>query len=159
MNNVTGTPYLIFPSRRIMNAESASGVVEIPEWSNVNPYFRLVRSRTDQEGKEIIIFIAPKPLDEMMSDGRPLPVSEELLADWQKVYAGAIQLLDAKELAGTTMSAAESSASTKNAAPCLGDAPPQTIFAGRVAQGCSFLVAVPSKIEQSRRKTQRVGEY
>lgn len=145
-----GKPYLIFPSRRIMNGGNQvrpGRVVEIPEWSNATPYLRLIRSRPDQESEELIVFVTPAPIKDLMSDGKPMPVAESLLAEWQKKYTQAVRILDAKELAGAGMSDSEKAASTKGAILRPSDPPPQTIYATRAAPGIPIVIAFPLTIE------------
>ncbi len=81
-NGSLGPPTLLFPSWRILgglNSIPAGQALEIPEWSNPRPYFRIARPTPDQRHELLTVLVTPQPLQQLTPGGGSFRVPAEML--------------------------------------------------------------------------------
>lgn len=82
-----GQAYLISPTTRLRDGRSAvtaGRVVEVPAFSDQPPFFVIEPSRVDQVAEELIVLVTEAPLPNVTIGPKPVPISAETLASWEK---------------------------------------------------------------------------
>lgn len=147
-----GAAQLIYPNfqtRSGDNMVSAGRTIEIPDRRDRINHFKLIQSRADHVGEVLEVFVTPKPLDELNTNSRKMPVvADEKLAGWEKKYGLKVERFELNGGAGKTWTEAERKAG-ENSTKMLtrDDALPQTLYRVKAPAGVPILLRVPLRIE------------
>lgn len=149
-DGTTGPAYLIYPNwqtRQGDNAVAAGRLIEIPDQRDRPNHFRVRRSRTDQVGEQLSVFVTPKPLD-LKITRKPLEVSESQVVDWEKKYSVTGERFELEGGAGKTYTAAEKQAGAdRSALLTREDAAPQTLYRVQAKAGEPLLLRLPIRLK------------
>src|SRR5262249_34370057 len=141
-------PYLIFPSllnRDGANSVAAGKVIELPERSA----FQLKSDRPDYAGEVLTILVTTEPLKDVKPGSVAVKLNSEMVAQWEKQWAGEFERFELVGGAGKTYTKAEKEAGQDGArALNQDDAMPQTLYHVDVKSGSTVLVKVPVCIEK-----------
>src|SRR5262249_46505854 len=150
-----GKPHLIFPSRTVRNGDnkiSAGKVLDIPASTDIISYFSFDSDRADYTGEQLTIIISPRPLNLPRSEGPPLPLNPEQVAqlrEWERDWSGPTERRETNALLGATRTVVERDASEGERLLTQRDPLPQTIYRVKVRPvnpgGC-LLINAPLRI-------------
>jgi len=144
-------PYLIFPSLRIRggdNHAAAGTVVEIPASDDRPPYFKMRRSRPDQNGELLTILVTPHPIQNLQIGRQRLRLSAEQVAFWKKEWAAASIRLEAYGQAGKPYTLAEKIAGNGDKMLTQDDPLPQTMYRVDAKPGEPLMIELPLQISK-----------
>ncbi len=148
-NGSLGAPYLIFPTTRTRagdNRVSPGTIIEIPAQDDQPNYFSMRQSRPDQIGELLSIIIAPAPLEGITIGSKPLALSPEQTAIWEKQWGAKAEKFEMTGGAGKGWTRAEQEAGANATRQLTQEDPsPQTIYRVAAKQGGPFLVNVGVK--------------
>jgi hypothetical protein len=147
-------PYLIFPTqhpRRVDNSVTAGKVIEIPDQEDNPPYFRMRRGRADQTGEVLTVIVTPQPIPDLVLDRKPIKLSPEQFAQWEKKWGLPVTRFEYSETLGKTYTLAEKQAGSSGSRLLEQDDPlPQTIFRVAAKTGDTLLITVPLLYETAK---------
>lgn len=155
-----GSPHLIFPSRTVRNGDNEIGagkVLDIPASTDSIPYFSFSSDRADYTGEQLTIIVSPRPLNLPRSEGPPLPLNREQVAqlrDWERDWSGSVERREAKAQLGAKRTAVERDAGEGERLLTQRDPLPQTIYRVKAKPANSansrgrLLITVPLRIAQ-----------
>ncbi|MGH9845648.1 MAG: DUF4384 domain-containing protein [Blastocatellia bacterium] len=150
-----GEPSLIFPTTRTRegNNKVAPGqLVEIPGQEDRPNYFTLRQSRPDQTGELLTVIVTPQPIEGISIGNKPLPLSNEQVAQWEKLWGAVTEKFEMTGGAGKTWTKAEQEAGASATRQLTQDDPgPQTIYRVAVKPGSPLLVNVGLRYGRSRK--------
>ena len=142
-----GDAMLIFPTLRTRGGDNwvePGKLIDIPAQEDQYPYFTAqpAGDRRDQVSEELTIILTPKSLNFKIGD-QPLNVSRQEIADWEKLWGGAVERLELVGGAGQTWTKEEKEAGTTNGHRLTQTGPaPQTIYRVAARRAGAFLVTV-----------------
>jgi Domain of unknown function (DUF4384) len=141
-------PYLIFPSllnRDGANSVAAGKVIELPE----RAAFQLKPLRPDYAGEVLTILVIPEPLKDVKPGSGAVKLNSEMVAQWEKQWAGEFERFELVGGAGKAYTKAEKDAGQDGARSLnQDDAMPQTLYHVDVKSGSPLLVKVPLRIKK-----------
>lgn len=149
-----GSPHLIFPSRTVRNGEheiAAGKVLDLPASTDNIPYFSFDSDRADYRGEQLTIIISPRSLNLPRSEGPPLPLNREQVAQlrkWEQDWSGVVERREAKSQLGAKRTVVERDASEGERLLTQRDPLPQTIYRVKTQPGGYLLITVPLRIAQ-----------
>jgi len=150
-----GEPFLIFPTTRTREANNkvAPGqIIEIPGQEDRPNYFTLRQSRPDQTGELLTVIVTPQPIEGVTIGNKPLPLSNERIAQWEKQWGATTEKFELTGGAGKTWTKAEQEAGANATRQLTQDDPgPQTIYRVAVKPGSPLLVNVGLRYGRSRK--------
>src|SRR5262249_52008620 len=82
-----GSPYLIFPTKRVRNGDnrvSPGILIGIPDIEDSPPYFTLDSSRPDQVAEEISVLVTSEPIPDLQIGLDPLQITNERFKLWKR---------------------------------------------------------------------------
>lgn len=144
-----GTPYLLFPSRRILggnNRVRPGMVVELPEPSNRRPYFTLKRGRADHVSESLIVLVSAQPISGLMVDQQPVALQPAQVERWIKDWGAGVKMIQMEGSVGQSWTAAEKAAASGAARLQPGDPAPQRIYRAAPATGQPIVIALDLKL-------------
>lgn len=149
-DGTTGPAYLIYPNwqtRQGDNAVAAGRLIEIPDQRDRPNHFRVRRSRPDQSGEQLSVFVTPKPLD-LKITRKPIEISDAQVAEWEQKFAVTGERFELEGGAGQTYTAAEKQAgSDRSALLTREDAAPQTLYRVQARAGEPMLLRLPIRLK------------
>jgi hypothetical protein len=150
-----GDPYLIFPTTRTRGGDNqvAPGhIVEIPGQEDRPNFFTLKRTRIDQTGELLTVIVTPQPIEGVNIGEKPLKLSDEQVAQWEKQWGARTEKFELTGGAGKTWTVAEMEAGANATRQLTQEDPgPQTIYRVAVKPGSPLLVKVGLRYGQTRR--------
>lgn len=156
-----GEPILIFPTTRTRGGDNqvAPGrVIEIPGQEDRPNYFTLRQSRADQTGEMLIVIVSPQPIEGITIGAKPLPLSNQQMAQWEKQWGAATERFELAGGAGKTWTKAEQEAGANATRQLTQDDPgPQTIYRVAVKPGSPLLVKVGLRYSKAVARARRAG--
>jgi hypothetical protein len=142
-------PVLIFPTTRTRQGDNkveAGKLIEIPAQEDKPNYFTLQMSRLNnspQTGEVLTVIVAPQPLAGITIGAKPLTLSPEQLAAWERQWGAQTETLDLAGGAGKAWTKAEQEAGASGLRYLTQEDPePQTIYRVAVKPGAPLLVKV-----------------
>lgn len=142
-------PVLIFPTTRTRNGDNkveAGKLIEIPAQEDKPNYFTLQLAQlrsVNQTGEVLTVIIAPQPLEGLTISAKPLTLTNEQVAQWERQWGAQTETLDLTGGAGKTWTKAEQEAGASGLRSLTQDDPePQTIYRVAVKPGAPLLVNV-----------------
>ncbi len=158
-----GNPTLIFPTTRTLGGDNkvdVGRVVEIPGQDDKPPFFTLRRRREDHVGENVTVIVSPTPIEGLRVTDQQLKLTNEQVADWERVWGGNAGRLEMENGAGRTWTSAEKRAGADATRSLTrADPVPQTIFySPGVSRASAMLVKLQLKYSlPSRRSSRRRG--
>ncbi len=150
-----GEPSLIFPTTRTRegNNKVAPGqLIEIPGQEDRPNYFTLRQSRPDQTGELLTVIVTPQPIESVTIGAKPLQLSNEQVAQWEKQWGAMTEKFEMTDGAGKPWTKAEQEAGANATRQLTQDDPgPQTIYRVAVKPGSPLLVNVGLRYGRSRK--------
>ena len=147
-------PYLIFPTLRINNGDNAvtaGRLVELPDQNDRPFYFKMKRSRTDQIGEVLTMFVTSKPISDLQLTRRPLKLTPQQFAEWEQASKAPTKRVEVVKLAGTTYTRAEMSAGARSTTVLARqDPPPQTIYRISAKPGDPVLITLTLRYDEKK---------
>jgi hypothetical protein len=144
-----GEPMMIFPTKRTRDGDNkveAGKLIEIPAQEDQPNYFTLEQSRLNsiiQIGEALTVIVTPEPLEGITVGAQPLPLTKDLVQQWEKRWGALSETLDLVGGAGKTWTKAEQEAGASGARYLTQKDPePQTIYRVSVKPGAPLLVKV-----------------
>jgi len=141
-----GEAMLIFPTRHTRGGDNRvepGKLIDIPAQEDQYSYFTAQPGRSDQVAEVLTIIVVPQALPLQIGD-RPLRISAQELAGWEKLWGGEAERLELVGGAGRTWTNEEKLAGAANGRQLTqGDPPPQTVYRVARRTGGPFLVTVP----------------
>jgi hypothetical protein len=145
-----GTPVLVFPTLRLRGGDNeveGGKVIEIPDLGDKPPYLTLKKSRADQVEEQLLLLVAPAPIEGLAIGQDARPLTAEQVAEWEKKWGGQHTRLETAGGAGRAYSAAEHAAGTGGARRLARDEPlPQTLYRLGGRGGTPALVTVALRL-------------
>ncbi|MGQ0703070.1 MAG: TIR domain-containing protein, partial [Gemmatimonadales bacterium] len=145
-----GPPFLIFPTTRTRGGDNrvAPGrLVDIPAETDMPPYFRLTRSRSDHVGELLTFLVVSDPRTDLDIGSQPLRLDADQVEQWQRQWGNAIEQLGMVNAAAQPFTIAEREASGQASRLLTQDEPmPQTIFRFAAGPRDPLLVQVRLRI-------------
>ncbi len=145
-NGSTGEPYLIFPTKRTREGDNrvAPGqIIEIPGQEDRPNFFTLRQTRPDQTGELLTVIVTPQPIEGITIGAKPLLLSNEQIAQWEKQWGALTERFELTGGAGRTWTKAEQEAGANATRQLTQDDPgPQTIYRVAVKPGSPLLIKV-----------------
>lgn len=131
----TSPPTLIFPTRRLLNGDNAVNekvLLTIPDVDNTPPFFRLTRTRPDQEAEVILVLISDQPIPGI-GVGRnaslaPVELKQEQVNEWMSKWAARSSRFDLNAGEGLPMESEQVLVAARKRALVHEDPKPQTIY-------------------------------
>ena len=149
-------PYLIFPNNPASdeNKVTAGRVVEIPNQSDDQAYFKVKSIREGREGGQspqtaevLTVIVTPAPLKDLpkrAADDSPFLLPKATVEKWEKEWSAQVEQLELEAGAGTAYTRAEQAAGGNSTKRLTQDDPlPQTIFRVAIKPGKPLLVKLP----------------
>lgn len=131
-NGSSGEPVLIFPTTRTRGGDNrvAPGrIIEIPAQEDRPNYMWLKPTRLDLVGENLLVLVTPQPLEGITIGDKPLPLSDEQVAKWEKSWAAAVEKFEMTGGAGKPWTRAEKEAGADATRALTQEDPgPQTIY-------------------------------
>ncbi len=156
-----GEPILIFPTTRTRGGDNqvAPGrVIEIPGQEDRPNYFTLRQSRADQTGEMLIVIVTPQPIEGITIGAKPLPLSNQQVAQWEKQWGALTERFEMAGGAGKTWTKAEQEAGANATRQLTQDDPgPQTIYRVVVKPGSPLLVKVGLRYSKAGARARKAG--
>jgi len=141
-----GEPYLIFPTTRTRDGDNqvAPGrIIEIPGQEDRPNFFTLKKTRADQTGELLTVIVTPQPIEGINIGEKPLQLSNEQVAKWEKQWGAQTEKFEMTGGAGKTWTAVEREAGASATRQLTQEDPgPQTIYRVAVKPGSPLLVKV-----------------
>jgi hypothetical protein len=105
--------------------------------------------RPDYAGEVLTILVTPEPLKDVKPGSGAVKLNSEMVAQWEKQWAGEFERFELVGGAGKTYTKAEKEAG-QNGARALNqdDAMPQTLYHMNIKGGAPLLVKVPLRINK-----------
>ncbi len=152
-DGTVGTPYLVFPSKRINGGDNqvAPGqLTGIPSVSDNPPYFELQRSRPNQVAELISFVVLPAPVLNLMVEAEPIELTPQLFAAWKR-WESAAQKMELPTRDSPFYTEAEQAAESKVVSRRLrqGDPLPQNLLLAD-SRSESVMVTIPLKFRGSK---------
>jgi hypothetical protein len=151
----TGEPFLIFPTTRTRegaNQVAPGQLVEIPGQEDRPNYFTLRQTRPDQTGELLTVIVTPRPIEGLTIGPKPMPLTNEQVAQWEKLWGASTEKFEMAGGAGKTWTKAEQEAGASATRQLTQDDPgPQTIYRVAVKPGSPLLVNVGLRYGRSRK--------
>jgi hypothetical protein len=156
-----GEPILIFPTTRTRGGDNqvAPGrIIEIPGQEDRPNYFTLRQSRADQTGELLIVIVTPQPIEGIAIGAKPLPLSNQQVAQWEKQWGALTERFEMAGGAGKTWTKAEQEAGANATRQLTQDDPgPQTIYRVAVKPGSPLLVKVGLRYSKAAARARKAG--
>jgi hypothetical protein len=153
-NGSVGNPHLIFPSRTVRNGDNevrAGKVLDLPSLTDNISFFSFDSDRADYAGEQLTIIINPRPLNLPTTDGPPLPLNRQQVAqlrDWERDWGGPVERREDKARLGAMRTAIEKDASEGDRLLTQRDPLPQTIYRVKSKPGGGLLIVLPMRFKQ-----------
>jgi len=127
-----GEPYLIFPTSRVRNGDNsvtAGRLIELPGQDDQPNFFTLRSTKAGESGELLTLLVTGKPIDGLAIGPKPLALTEEQVANWQKQWGKPVEQLELVGGVGKTWTKAEQQAGADGTRLLTQDDPgPQTIY-------------------------------
>jgi hypothetical protein len=161
-NKQLGDPYLIFPTSRVRNGDNAvtaGRLIELPSQDDQPNFFTLRSTKPGESGELLTLLVTEKPIDGLNISTKPLALTEEQVADWQKKWGKPVQELEMVGGVGKTWTKAEQQAGADQTRLLTQDDPgPQTIYQVVTGAQDPVLVTVGLRYrETAAKKTQQAA--
>jgi hypothetical protein len=161
-NKQVGDPYLIFPTSRVRNGDNAvtaGRLIELPSQDDQPNFFTLRSTKPGESGELLTLLVTEKPIDGLNISAKPLALTEEQVADWQKKWGKPVQELEMVGGVGRTWTKAEQQAGADQTRLLTQDDPgPQTIYQVVTGAQDPVLVTVGLRYrETAAKKTQQAA--
>ncbi len=147
-NGKKGSPYLIFPTKRLLNGDNhvhAGLLVELPTADDNPPYFTMSK-QPGQIQEVLTIIISPKPLQGITLTEEQQEIKESLLTSWQSQWKSkSHKLADAKPV-GQLYTVAEKLAAKAGKPLGKADALPQLMFYFDSKAGDTVMMDLPLRV-------------
>ncbi|MBK5290415.1 MAG: DUF4384 domain-containing protein [Acidobacteriia bacterium] len=144
--------YLIYPNHKTKqgdNAVAAGRVVEIPDQRDKPNHLTVRRSRPDQSAELLSLLVTPEPLPNLKIGTKPVKISEEQFAGWEKQFGVQVERFELTGAAGATYTKAEKEAGANTEKLLTQNDPfPQTLYRVEAAPGKPLLFNLPVRIKQ-----------
>lgn len=143
-----GEPMLIFPTKQTRGGDNKvipGRLIDIPAQEDQYSYFTAqpAGDRRDQVAEVLTVILTPQPLP-LTIGNQPLKVTPAQVAEWQKLWGGAVEVLELVGGAGRTWTNEEKMASAANGRQLTQTGPPpQTVYRVARKAGGPLLVTVP----------------
>jgi hypothetical protein len=159
-NKQLGDPYLIFPTSRVRNGDNAvtaGRLIELPSQDDQPNFFTLRSTKPGESGELLTLLVTEKPIDGLNIGAKPLALTEDQVADWQKKWGKPVQELEMVGGVGKTWTKAEQQAGADQTRLLTQEDPgPQTIYQVVTGPQDPVLVTVGLRYrETASRKTQQ----
>lgn len=156
-----GEPYLIFPTTRTRDGDNqvAPGrVIEIPGQEDRPIFFTLKQTRANQTGELLTVIVTPHPIEGIDIGEKPLQLSNEQVAQWEKQWGARTEKFELTGGAGKTWTEAEKEAGANATRQLTQEDPgPQTIYRVAVKPGSPLLVKVGLRYGRAAAQTRRTN--
>ncbi len=143
-----GEPMLIFPTKQTRGGDNKvmpGRLIDIPAQEDQYSYFTAqpAGDRRDQVAEVLTVILTPQPLP-LTIGNQPLKITPAQVAEWQKLWGGAVEVLELVGGAGRTWTNEEKLASAANGRQLTQTGPPpQTVYRVARKAGGPLLVTVP----------------
>jgi len=131
-NKQLGDPYLIFPTSRVRNGDNsvtAGRLIELPGQDDQPNFFTLRSTKAGENGELLTLLVTAKPIDGLTIGPKPLALTEEQVATWQKQWGKPVEQLELVGGVGKTWTKAEQQAGADGTRLLTQEDPgPQTIY-------------------------------
>jgi len=131
-NKQLGEPYLIFPTSRVRNGDNAvtaGRLIELPGQDDQPNFFTLRSTKAGESGELLTLLVTGKPIEGLAIGPKPLALTEEQVAAWQKQWGKPIEQLELVGGVGKTWTKAEQQAGADGTRLLTQEDPgPQTIY-------------------------------
>lgn len=161
-NGSFGEPVLIFPTTRTRGGENrvAPGrIIEIPAQEDRPNYMWLKPTRLDLTGENLTVIVTPQLLEGITIGEKPLSLSDEQVAKWEKNWGATVERFEMTGGAGKAWTRAEKEAGADATRQLTQEDPgPQTIYRVVVKPDQPILVKVGLRYARAgagQRKTSR----
>ena len=128
-------PTLIFPTRRLLNCDNAVNervLLTIPDVDSSPPFFRLTRTRPDQEAEVILVLISDQPIPGIgvgrNASSAPVALKQEQVDEWISKWAARSSRFDLNAGEGLPMESEQVLVAARKRALVHEDPKPQTIY-------------------------------
>ncbi|MBS1794516.1 MAG: DUF4384 domain-containing protein [Acidobacteria bacterium] len=142
-DGTTGPASLIFPTLRTRggdNRVAAGSLVDIPSLVDSVPYFTIKPKRDDYAGEELLVLITKDKLP-LEIGLKPLGLDVPKLDKWAADWGSTVDIYDAEDGEGVTMTDAEMNASQTTSRALEQEEPlPQTIYKVRISSDLPLLI-------------------
>jgi hypothetical protein len=157
-----GSPYLIFPTSRVRNGDNAvtaGRLIELPSQDDQPNFFTLRSTKPGESGELLTLLVTEKPIEGLNIGAKPLALTEDQVAEWQKKWGKPVQELEMVGGVGKTWTKAEQQAGADQTRLLTQDEPgPQTIYQVVTGAQDPVLVTVGLKYrEPAAKKTQQAA--
>ncbi|MGZ8844115.1 MAG: DUF4384 domain-containing protein, partial [Pyrinomonadaceae bacterium] len=128
-----GEPMLIFPTKQTRGGDNRvmpGRLIDIPAQEDQYSYFTAqpAGDRRDQVAEVLTVILTPQPLP-LTIGNQPLKVTPAQVSEWQKLWGGAVEVLELVGGAGRTWTNEEKMASAANGRQLTQTGPsPQTVY-------------------------------
>ena len=131
-NKQLGEPYLIFPTSRVRNGDNAvtaGRLIELPSQDDQPNFFTLRSTKAGESGELLTLLVTKNPLEGLTIGPKPLALTEEQVAAWQKQWGKPAEQLELVGGVGKTWTKAEQQAGADGTRLLTQEDPgPQTIY-------------------------------
>ena len=131
-NKQLGDPFLIFPTSRVRNGDhavTAGRLIELPSQDDQPNFFTLRSTKPGESGEMLTLLVTGKPIDGLTIGSKPLALTEDQVATWQKQWGKPVEQLEMVGGVGKTWTKAEQQAGADGTRLLTQDEPgPQTIY-------------------------------
>jgi hypothetical protein len=156
-----GDPYLIFPTSRVHNGDNsvtAGRLIELPSQDDQPNFFTLRPSKPGENGELLTLLVTPKPIENLNISAKPLPLTEDQVAAWQRWWGKPVQELEMVGGVGKTWTKAEQQAGDGTRLLTQEDPAPQTIYRVATNPDQPMLVNVGLRYKEAPAKSaQKAG--
>jgi len=162
-NGQFGEPYLIFPTSRVRNGDNsvtAGRLIELPGQDDQPNFFTLRSTKAGENGELLTLLVTAKPIDSLTIGPKPLALTEEQVATWQKQWGKPVEQLELVGGVGKTWTKAEQQAGADGTRLLTQEDPgPQTIYrvATRAEEPVLVTVGLRYKETGNKSKTQQTA--
>jgi uncharacterized protein DUF4384 len=143
-----GEPMLIFPTKQTRGGDNKvipGRLIDIPAQEDQYSYFTAqpAGDRRDQVAEVLTVILTTQPLP-LTIGNQPLKVTPSQVSEWQKLWGGAVEVLELVGGAGRPWTNEEKLASAANGRQLTqAGPPPQTVYRVARKAGGPLLVTVP----------------
>jgi hypothetical protein len=131
-NKQVGEPYLIFPTTRVRNGDNAvtaGRLIELPSQDDQPDFFTLRPTKAGESGELLTLLVTEKPIEGLTIGPKPLALTEEQVATWQKQWGKPAEQLELVGGVGKPWTKAEQQAGADGTRLLTQEDPgPQTIY-------------------------------
>ena len=162
-NKQLGEPYLIFPTTRVRNGDNAvtaGRLIELPTQDDQPNFFTLRSTKAGESGELLTLLVTEKPIEGLTIGQKPLALTEEQVAAWQKQWGKPVEQLEMVGGVGKTWTKAEQQAGADGTRLLTQDDPgPQTIYrvATRTEEPVLVTVGLRYRENSTKSKTQQAS--